>query len=140
MTDPIRLVFTSLAAASLLGIGILTYRYIYPKKKINLFVLLFFISVLPVISIFRIGTYQAGDLTLHASFLISFYDNLSQGNIIPQWSAGFCGTYGCPNLEFEYPLPYYISSIFHFIGFGYLNSIKIFLALSFILSGVGMFL
>lgn len=124
----------------MLSIVLLIYKFIFPKKKINLFVLLILISILPIISIFRSGTYQSADLTLHSVLLQSFFSNLSQGNLIPQWAGEICGGYGCPAHLFEYPLPYYIGSIFHIMGFDYLNSIKLLLAFSFITSGIGMFL
>lgn len=140
MIDPYKMVFISLLASFSLGAFTLFYKFIYPKKNINLFALIILISILPVISIFRPGTYQSADLTLHSVFSQSFYTNLSQGNLFPQWAGELCGGHGCPIHMFEYPLPYYISSVFHFLGFSYLNSIKLLLASSFILSGVGMYL
>src|SRR6266699_2420069 len=140
MIEPYRMIAVNMILSALLLGGILFYRYLYPKKKINYLLLIFLISLLPVVSIFRKGTYEAGDLTLHSVFLQSFYENLSQGIFIPQWAGNLCGGYGCPSHLFEYPLPYYISSLFRFFGFSYINSIKIFLAVSFIFSGIGMYL
>ena len=140
MYDSFKLSFLSISSSAVLGISLLIYRFISPKKKFNLFVLLVLISILPVISIFRAGSYQAGDLSLHSALLQSFYSNLTQGNIFPQWAGDICGGYGCPAHMFEYPLPYYIASIFHFLGFNYLNSIKILLAFSFVSSGIVMYL
>jgi hypothetical protein len=140
MHDPYRMVFVSLVSSLILAGLLLFYRYIFPKKKINKLVLLLLISILPVISIFRNGTYESGDLSLHTSFLINFYENLKNGILFPQWAPILCGGRGCPNFMFEYSLPYYIASIFHFVGFSFLNSMKIMLALSYILSGLGMYL
>ncbi len=138
--DPYRMVFASLLFSTLLGLSILFYKFIYPKKKINLFFLLILISILPIISIFREGTYQAGDLSLHSAYLQGFYNNLKLGILVPRWGADFCGGYGCPNFMFEYMLPFYIGSVFHFIGFSFINSMKLFLASSYILSGITMYL
>jgi hypothetical protein len=135
-----RMIVVSGILSAILLSGIFIYRLLYPKKKINYLYLIILISILPVVSIFRKGTYEAGDLTLHSIFLQSFYANLSQGIFIPQWAGDLCGGYGCPSHLFEYPLPYYIAAPFHFLGFSYINSIKIFLAFSFIISGVGMYL
>jgi hypothetical protein len=140
MTDPHRMVFVSIISSIILGIGLLFYRYIFPKKKIDKLVLLLLVSVLPLISIFRSGTYQSGDLSLHTSFLINFYENLKSYIFLPQWAPDLCGGRGCPIYIFEYISPYYIGSLFHLFGFSFLNSIKIVLALSFILSGLGMYL
>jgi len=123
-----------------LAVGLLFYRYIFPKKKINKLALLLLISILPIISIFRNGTYQSGDLPVHTSYLINFYENLKNGILLPRWTPFLCGGRGCPVFMFEYILPYYIGSFFHLLGFSFLNSMKILLALSFILSGLGMYL
>ncbi len=140
MSDPYKMVFVSLLASFLLAGGLLFYRYIFPKKKINRLVLLLLISILPVISIFRNGTYESGDLPVHTSYLINFYENLKNNILLPQWAPILCGGKGCPNFMFEYILPFYIGSFFHLLGFSFLNSIKLLLASSFILSGIGMYL
>lgn len=115
------------------------YKYIYPKKKINLLFLLILISLLPLVSLLRKGTYVDGDLTLHTVYLMSFYENLKQGIIVPQWSSWLCGGYGCPVHMFEYVMPYYIGSFFKLFGFSFLNSMKLTIASAYILSGVGMY-
>jgi len=102
--------------------------------------LLFIISLLPLMSLMRKGTYESGDLTLHSVFLRSFYESLSEGNLIPRWAGNLCGDKGCPVFLFEYITPFYIGSIFHFLGFSLIDSIKALLAVSFIASGVGMYL
>jgi len=128
-----------IVSLSLLG-GLLFYKFIYPKKKINLFALFLLISILPIISIFRTGTYQSGDLTIHVSREISFYRTLLQGNLFPRWSPEFYQGFGDPVFSFSYSLPYYAASLFHFMGVSFLNSVKLFLACSFILSGIFMYL
>lgn len=140
MLDPYRMVIVNIISIILLGTGMLVYSKIYPKKRINLFVLLVIISILPLISLFRKGTYESGDLTLHSVFLRSFYESLSQGNFIPAWAENLCGSKGCPVFLFEYITPFYIGSLFHFIGFSYINSIKLLLGFSFIISGIGMYI
>lgn len=134
------MIYINLAVSIIIGLGILIYRFYYPKKQINLLYLLLLISVLPVISILRKGTYESGDLTLHAVFLRSFIENLQQGVVIPQWAGNLCGGYGCPSHMHEYILPYYIASFFYFLGFSFINSIKLLLIFSYILSGIGMYL
>lgn len=134
------LLYINLTLTIIATIIVLFYKFIFPKKNINLFVLLLLISIVPIWSIFRPGTYQAGDLHTHVAQLISFYNNLSQGIFIPRWAGELCGKFGCPIFEFYYLLPYYIGSIFHFVGFSILTSIKLVLALSFIFSGMTMYL
>jgi 4-amino-4-deoxy-L-arabinose transferase-like glycosyltransferase len=140
LVDPSRMVILGIFN-SLFLVGIILFnKFIFPKRNINLFVLLILISLLPVISIFRIGTYQAGDLTAHTYYLQGFYENLKAGVFVPRWAGDFCGGYGCPIFIIEYILPFYIGSLFHFIGFSFLTSMKLVLAVSYILSGITMYL
>src|SRR5579872_2205526 len=122
------MVLVNIIASSLIILGVLTYSFIYPKKKVNLFVLLLLISLLPIISIFRTGVYESSDLTFHISESIVFYKSLTQGNIIPIWGGDMNGTYGYPLFMFFYPLPFYIISFIHFVGFTFINSVKILLS------------
>lgn len=121
-------------------VGIIIYRYVYPKRNINLLFLLILISILPLVSILRKGTYESSDLTIHTGFAMSFYESLKDGNFIPRWSSQIIYGYGYPLFIFAYPLPYYLASFFHFIGFSFINSLKLILAFSFIASGVTMYL
>ncbi len=139
MLEPQRMVFVSLIASFSLLSGLVIYTKVF-KKKISFFILLLLISFLPLISILRNGTYESGDLTLHAKFTAQFFDNIVQGNLIPQWMGRHCGSYGCPVYIFIYPFPYYIASFFHFLGFSFIGSIKLLLITSFVASGLGMYL
>lgn len=118
----------------------LVYYFIFPKRSINYLIVLLLISVLPVWSLFRPGIFHSGDMQTHLAQLINFYTSLSQGILIPRWAGDLCGSLGCPGYAFEYILPYYLGSIFHFIGFSYILSIKLVLAVSFISSGITMYL
>lgn len=139
MLPQYKLVLINLIISGLLIAGLTSYRYFYPKRKINLLFLLIIISFLPLISILRVGTYESGDLSLHSKITMPFYQSLSEGNIIPRWASDMCGGYGCPNYIFMYMLPYYIISGIHFLGFSFIDSIKILLAIAFIASGVCMY-
>ena len=67
---------------------------------------------------------------------------LSQGNLILTWAGDLNATYGYPLYAFDYVLfsPLYILCTFHFLSFSFITSLKLFLALNFILSGVFMYL
>lgn len=137
MLDPYKMVLVNITLSFLLLLGIVIYKCICPKRNINLLFLLILISLLPLVSILRSGTYESGDLTIHTHYAISFYDNLKVGNIFPQWTnVG----YGTPVFIFLYPLPFYLSSIFHFFGLSFLNSIKLVLIVSYFFSGITMYL
>lgn len=140
MIDPYRMIVINIVASIILFAGIFIYRYVFPKKRVNLLVLLLLISLLPLISILRKGTYESGALSSHAKIAMPFYDTLIEGNIIPRWSSLLCATWGCPNYIFMYPLPYYVVSIFHIMSIPIINSIKLLIAISFVGSGVAMYL
>ena len=139
MLDPYRMIVINLFFSILVLAGIVFYKFIYPRKKINFFFLLLLISILPVISILRTGAYESGDFDIHIYRTMAFYSSLSQGHLMPSWAENLNATYGYPLFIFNYTLPYYILSFFHFVGFSFISSLKIFLGLNLILSGVFMY-
>lgn len=128
MIDPYRMVFVNAIASLLVLTGVIIYRYIFPKKKVNLFILLLAISMLPIISIFRTGTYESGDFNIHVYRAMAFYDSLEDGQFMPSWAGELNATYGYQLFIFNYSLPYYITSFFHFLGLSFITSMKLFLA------------
>ena len=123
----------------MLGIGFGIYHYFYPRKPIHPLIMLILISCLPIISVFRLGVYESGDFTLHHYRAIDFYQSLSEGNVFPSWAGNLNAHYGYPLFIFINPLPYYLLSFFHFIGFSFIFSMKLFLATSYISSGIAMY-
>ena len=139
MIGPYQMVFINLIGSLLVLGGAICYRFIFPKKRINLLILLVVISILPIISVFRPGVYESGDFNLHIYRAMTFYQNLTEGNLIPSWAGELNGTYGYPLFIFIYPLPYYISSLFHLLNFSFVDSLKLFLCFSYIFSGLAMY-
>jgi uncharacterized membrane protein len=137
---PYRMVFINIIALLITSFTLLFYRFIYPKRQISYFAILIILSILPLISIFRPGTYESGDMTINAIKTISFVNSLNDGQLIPRWSENLNATYGYPNFIFAYPLPYYITSFFHLIGFNFINSIKAILIVSYIASGIAIYM
>lgn len=134
------MVFVNLVGVFILAIGTLLYKFVYPKEKINLFFLLILISILPIISIFRTGAYESGDFDIHVYRTMAFFKSLSEGHFMPSWAGDLNATYGYPLFIFNYTLPYYLISFFHWIGFSFISSMKVFLATNLVLSGIFMFL
>ncbi len=97
-------------------------------------------SVLPVLSLLHPGMPHVHDGQDHVARIANFYAALKEGVIIPRWGANLNWGYGHPILMFLYPLPEYLASAFHFIGFTLVDSTKLVFGLSFIASGVTMFL
>lgn len=76
----------------------------------------------------------------HVARIANFYLSLSEGHIIPRWAENLNWGYGHPILEFLYPLPSYLASLFHFFGFSLIDSTKIVLGIGVIVSGITMYL
>ncbi len=139
-SDPYRTVLLSITGILLLTVGLLIYKYIYPKKEISLFKILILVSILPLLSLLRPGDYESGDFNVHIYRIMAFYDSLREGNLIPSWAGELNATYGNPLFIFNYSLPYYLVSFFHFLGFSFILSMKIYLGLSLFFSGIFMYL
>lgn len=108
----------------------------------NYRILLFLIlaSSIPLLSLLKPGLPLTHDGQDHVARIANFYQNLSEGNIIPRWAGNLNWGYGHPILEFLYPLPSYLASLFHFFGFNLIDSIKLVFGLSFIVSGMAMYI
>ncbi len=109
-------------------------------KKISLLIILIILAVFPVLSLFHPGLPLTHDGQDHVARIANFYQNLTEGNLIPRWAGNLNWGYGHPILEFLYPLPSYIASIFHFIGFSLVDSTKIVFGLGMALSLFFMYL
>src|SRR5579883_2797866 len=108
-------------------------------KKLFLIVLVF-ISLVPLVAFIHPGLPLTHDGKDHVARIANFYQNLQQGNVIPRWAANLNWGYGHPILEFLYPLPSYIASLFHFLGFSFIDATKVVYAIGFFASGIFMYL
>jgi uncharacterized membrane protein len=109
-------------------------------KKNILLIILILISIIPILDFFKSGLPLTHDGQDHVARIANFYQNLSEGNIIPRWAGNLNWGYGHPILEFLYPLPSYLASLFHFLGFTLVDSVKLAFGATFILSGLAMYL
>lgn len=133
------MVIINLVILLLLTLGSIIYSYIYPRKRLNFSVILYMLCSVLAISIFRYGSYESGDFNIHLYRSIAFFDSLTHGNLLPSWAGQLNQTYGYPLFIFNYPLPYYLISLLHLLGAGYIGSMKLFLALNIFGSGIIMY-
>lgn len=108
-------------------------------KKISILILII-LSMIPVLSLFHPGFPVTHDGQDHVARIANFYQNLSDGNLIPRWAPSLNWGYGHPILEFLYPFPSYIASIFHFVGVSLVDSVKLVFGLGMVLSLFFMYL
>ena len=92
------------------------------------------ISLLPTLALFAPGLPITHDGPDHVARIANFYQSLSEGNIVPRWAGNLNWGYGHPILMFLYPLPSYVASFFHALGFTLVDSTKLVFGLSYIVS------
>jgi len=97
------------------------------------------ICALPLASLLVSGLPVTHDGQDHVARIANFYQSLTEGNIVPRWAGDLNWGYGHPILMFLYPLPSYIASLFHAIGFSFVDSTKLVFATAFVLSMAGMY-
>ena len=73
-------------------------------------------------------------------FLFEFDRSIQDGILYPRWAPDFTFGYGYPFFNIYAPLPSYVGEIFHLVGFGFVDAVKIVFGLSILLSGLGMYL
>lgn len=116
-------------------------KKISEKKQVYVGItLIILLSIFPLLDLLNSGFPVTHDGKDHVARIASFYANLSQGNIIPRWGADLNWGFGHPVLMFLYPLPSYIASFFHLLGFTLSDSLKLVFATTYITSGIGMYL
>jgi len=109
-------------------------------KKNSTLLLVFLLSLLPILNLLTPGLLITHDSIDHVARVANFYQSLSDGNIIPRWAGNLNWGYGHPILMFLYPLPSYAMSFFHFLDISFVNSFKLLIGISYSLSGIFMYL
>lgn len=99
-------------------------------------IFVFLISLLPLFNLLTPGLPVAHDTFEHVARIASFNISLSEGILIPRWGGNLNWGYGHPILMFLYPIPSYLASFFHLIGFSYIDSLKLLFATAYIFSGI----
>ena len=99
------------------------------------------VSIIPTLPLFLTGLLiHTHDGLVHLPRLAEFYKALSDGQFPVRWAGDLNYHYGLPLFNFIYHLPYYVGSLFLFLGAGLVVAFKLSLALSFILSGIFMYI
>lgn len=80
------------------------------------------------------------DSNPHMARMIAYHTALQDGQFPPMWAKEVLGGIGSPVLMLNYQLPYMLGEVWHLAGLSYFDSYKLILGLSFILSGVLMYL
>ncbi|MCL4200336.1 hypothetical protein KJZ67_03265 [Patescibacteria group bacterium] len=112
------------------------------KKKLThilLFVALLVVATVPLLDLLHPGFPVTHDGQDHVARIANFYASLAEGNVVPRWAANLNWGYGHPILMFLYPLPSYVASVFHAVGFSFIDSTKLVFAVAYVASMFFMF-
>lgn len=110
-------------------------------KKIALIVLFsFFISIPVILPFFHAGYFPTHDGEWAVVRLTDMFRTLRDFQIPARYSGNLNFGYGYPLFNFTYPSPYYLGTLIHLAGFGFVSTIKIIFAASVFLSAFFMFL
>lgn len=109
------------------------------KKSIP-FIILLLLSCIPLLDLLHSGLPITHDGQDHVARIANFYQSLTEGIWVPRWAENLNWGYGHPILMFLYPLPSYIASAFHFLGFSLVDSTKLVFGSMYIASGIAMYL
>jgi hypothetical protein len=110
------------------------------KEKIyNHLVLVGLFLLLPAVwALIPKGFYGASD-DVHIAWLYEMFTTLKLGQFPPRFVPDLSFGYGYPLFNFVFPLPYYIGSFFHLIGFTLVESVKLVFFVSIPLSYLSMY-
>lgn len=110
------------------------------KRNLYLY-LIILLSFLPFIGIFLTSEMPSlQDGLVHLARMGAYFKALSEGQIPVRWVGDLNYGYGMPLFNYIYHFPYLLSSLFLFLGIGLVTSFKITILLSYLLSGIFMFL
>lgn len=115
-------------------------RYRMKKSSLWFILALILLGCIPLVSLAGQGLPLTHDGKDHVARIANFYFNLQDGNVVPRWGPLLNWGYGHPVLMFLYPLPSYLASLFHLIGFSFIDSVKLVFGIAFVLSGLSMYL
>ncbi len=111
---------------------------LFTRYKFILIVLL--LSALAVVDLANYGLPPTHDGEYHIMRIWQFYRVLSDGNIFPLWAPDFNNGFGVPLFNYVYPLPNYIGSFFHWLGFSLIDSYKLTMVFGNLLGAIFMYL
>ena len=94
-------------------------------------------STLPL---FQPYFFASSDGLFHLYRLMEYDVVLRDGVWYPRWAPDFFFGLGMPLFNFYAPLTYYLAEIFRLLGAGYVDSLRLFVALVMVFSGLGAYL
>src|SRR4030067_2086101 len=113
---------------------------IFSNKHSLPFIIIIFVAILAGRSLI----FQSGYFNMHDDLQIMRQLEMEKcfldGQIPCRWVSDMGYGFGFPLFNFYHPLPYLIGEIFRLVGFSFVDTAKLTFALSFVVSGITMYL
>ena len=93
--------------------------------KLKYIFIVFAVCFFAVLPLLQPGFPPTHDGEYHVIRFYEFYKTLKSGSIYPRWAQDLNNGYGIPLFNYVYPLPNYIASLFHFLGYSFIDSFKL---------------
>lgn len=110
------------------------------KKRVLKLFLIFLLSLPGIFPFLIFGLPNTHDGQTHVVRLASFHQALTDGQFPPRWAGNLTSGFGSPVFLFGFSLPSWFGEFFHLIGFSFEDSVKAVFILSYIVSGIFMYL
>ncbi len=109
------------------------------RNNLVILILIFLVSIILSLPLFKPGLFVIHDDQQIARLFV-FDKALKSGQFPVRWVDGLGFGFGYPLFVFYPPLVYALGDIFHNVGFGLINSVKIVFFLSIFASGIAMYI
>jgi uncharacterized membrane protein len=109
-------------------------------KKIFPFAIVILISLLAVLDLTNYGIPPTHDGEYHVMRFWQFAKVIDEGTLYPRWAPDFNNGFGIPLFNYVYPLPNYFAAATHALGFGFIDSLKLNMAVATLSGSIFMFL
>lgn len=98
------------------------------------------VLVIFLIPLFHSGVYKTHDGEANIARFAAYYNSFLDLQFPLRWAGNLNFGYGSPVFIFYYPLPGYLSLLFHVLGFSFQDIYKIFLGGAFLLNGLAFYI
>lgn len=109
------------------------------NKPLLIFLFAAVISIPVVLPFFHKGYFPTHDGEWAVVRMGDMFRSLRDHQFPARYSGNLNFGYGYPLFNFTYPAPYYAGTAFHFLKFGFVDSVKILFVLSVVLSALSMY-
>lgn len=108
--------------------------------KYSSLLLVLFFAVLSAFPLMHSGLPPTHDGEYHVIRFYEFDKALRDGNLYPRWAPDLNNGFGVPLFNFVYPLPNYVASFLHLLGFSFIDSFKLEMFAAAIIGGIFFYL